>query len=731
MGGPFDALTGYELRHLPRHLARAGLCDDLHRLLRIEHEPEDRGEPDAVPRLTGRSINAWYTAVTRDGDLRGYLDHLQIANGEAEQAAETALGAGRPGTELSREFQYALSAASVRNVAANVSVRLLTSMARRGLLARNDALSYVRQIPDPRERAEGLTTLLPVLDETDTADVAGEALAAVSTVQDEFWRVGELGRLAPSLPPWMFSQAEMIAEAVGDPYYRAVALSIIGKPVGSELQSTLASRHFHRKNIMATEYELRDVAPSFRAEFAQRRAQAVTNLGAFLRRGGRDSIPSPYWLTETYAALADESEDYLTSAVSVAGTIGGQAAHMRLAAAVARRFAEAGDVAKAQALLADEVRDVTDLLLIRCELAHESVSAAEIAEQPDPWIRLRAFRARLPLLGEEDRKHIIEALLAPAANDHLTADGLVTAAPYLDHAGWEAALRAAGLLRDDEQRMRVRGALVVRGLALGRADALELLSDIGDEYWYSHTLDQVVAALVQNGRADEALPLARTAPYPHRRIGLMAACAAAMPQPGRAAVLAAARQTAAELTAPTAKARALLLLVGALEDADRADVLADAVDAALAVETGNEPLRSGAIAAIASCLARCGDVEHALDLADEITDEYWLATALQDAAGHATAAHLPRILVKARSVHARGQRGRVLTALACQYASLGVDRTALHERWREVLQTFALGERAEFLANAIGLLPVAEALGGLDTLADVVRASNTIMRWWP
>ncbi|NMO53706.1 hypothetical protein HH310_21280 [Actinoplanes sp. TBRC 11911] len=695
-------------------------------------QPEETVGAGARAALTGRSVNAWYAAVTRNGDLRLYLDHLEIATGAAEQRSRAELSAGRPASELDRELQYALSAASVRNLSANVSVRLLTTLLRRGLLSADDALSFVRQVPDPRERAEGLTTLLAVLDPDDAEDVAGEALAAVSVVPDPFWRVGELGRLVPHLPRHMAGQAELVAMSVDDAYYRAVALVTVGRDLDEELQLTLADLHFHRKNIMATEYELGEVAELFRAEFAQRSTHAVAVLGEFLPV----PIRSQYWRAETYASLADDSEEHLRSALSATGTVGGGTAFTAMARAACLHLAGTGRPDDAWALLR-EVVDPADRVVIECELAAVTGTGADVARAAaagDPWQRLHAVRALLPVLDEPGRADAVAGIIGVAPDDvntHVLAEGLVTVASYLSLSEWERAVLTEPLLADDDERMRVRGALAARGVTLGRGEALDLLDGIDDDTWFAEAVTAVVQRLTAAGQADEALRWAARAPFPHLRVALIATCARALPGAAAAAAIADARAVAGELIEPTAQARALLLLADALAGEERMAVLREAITAATTIERGNEPLRSGCIAAVTASLAGTGDIDGALDLAGAITDEHWLASALAAVAGHATAAHLPRVLAMTRSVRARRERGRALIAHVRRHAVLGSDLVTVHEGWRESLQTLALGTRAEFFYDVTGLFPVADVLGAPGALAGLVRTSRAVMRWWP
>jgi hypothetical protein len=734
MANPFDTLSEYELRHLPRHLAQAERSADLFRILRMEHEPTGSTQRG----LTYQSLNAWYSAVTGSGGVQQYLDHLAVATGVAERVTYSALNGdgGEAGMGLANEFHFALCAVSVSTAAANVSIRLLASLVRRELITRAEAMSYVRQVPDSRDRAEGLAILLEAfdddLDDEQISEIAGDALAAISTVADEFWRVGELGRLVPLLPAALLRQASAIAAAVEDPYYRLVGLAMTNSAIGPEMAAEVEALHYRRKNIMATEYSLDEVAAAFREEYTQRRAHAVATLTELVREGRAEQIASAYWLAEAYGSLADESEDYLARAVESAGGVGGQRAYYDFVRAVAVRSAEAGLLEEARAIINSGIPPLVERLTVMAQIGLPVDT--EVRDLPDPADRLRVNRARLPRLDPERRTELLDELLAAAegeGHDGHVADCLLTAAPYLDDRRWETALRAVAALGDDEQRMCVLGTLAIRGSELGRADAREVLASVRDDHWYSVALDGMVPVLLKQSAADEVLALAATSPSAHRRVMLTATVAVRLPEPARTAALDRARDIAMGFTAPTARARALVLLASVLDGPPRERALAEATDAALSIEVGYEPFRSGTLAAAAAAWAAADEVAKALELTREITDEYFLAEALIAAASSASPALLSQVLARARAVRTRREQGRVLVALARRHAVVETHPVTLHERWREALQMLALNGRDEFLHDVTGLLPVAEALEGPFVLADIARSGQDAVRWWP
>jgi len=730
------AITPYELSHIPAHLAKAGLYDDLHRLLSLENG----ASIDTTLRPAVRSMNAWYVAAMAGGDLQMYLEHLNVAASVARDQTRQALKGGQARTALRHEARYALSLAAVRNVATNMSVRLLTTMVRQGALTVEDALAYVRQIPDARDRAEGLTTVLEMLSkagsDADTpSDVATEALAAVSAIADEFWRVGELGRLAPHLPAHLGTQASSIAGTIADVSLRVMAFSMLGEPIEPALAKSVEGLPYYRR-IAATEFELTDGAQSFRAEFTQRRAHAIANLIPFVREGAGRRITSAHWLAESYAALASESEQFLDAAISAAGRVGGWAAHKALLRSVAVWLTRSGKVNTALELLTAEAQDRSERLVLECEMAVAGglpVTVAEVEAIPDPDAQLAALRSLLPLLSESEQHLAVAAVLRLTA-DRFPADGLTIVAPYLGDEGWRTAVGAARVLEDPEQRMRVIGVLAERAIALNQGDLPSVLSSllswIEDRFWYGQVVERLVPTLLEAAYPTEALRLAKTLPYPHRRAALIARCANGLTGTAREAAATSARKLAEELGTPGGRVRAKLLVAAAYPHEAEWELLDQAADLALGIEKGVEPLRSSTLASASLAFASHSQPTRALAIIDEIVDEFWRAEALTSVAEHGDVDSLEVVLESGRSLRSRSDRSRVITAVARRHAVLGSDALMLHKLWDEGLAAVALGSREECLHEIVTLLPVVAALGGFEAPAWIVAESSTTMRWW-
>jgi hypothetical protein len=171
---PLAHLTAYELRYLIAHLAAAGRDDDIHRLLRLEVTSEGT-----------KPHNAWYRAKVEHDDTEGFLADLEVAGRLADVSST-------PGLEL----RYAIVAASIRSLAANVPPPILLALVQRRIWPVAEALSHARASPRPERRCQALTTLAEALEGSPRRAVLIESIEAAREVKDEDRRgklVSELG----------------------------------------------------------------------------------------------------------------------------------------------------------------------------------------------------------------------------------------------------------------------------------------------------------------------------------------------------------------------------------------------------------------------------------------------------------------------------------------------------------------------------------------------------------
>jgi len=143
MNNPFERLGPYESRNLIAHLQVLGRCEEIDRILAME--TDERG-------------NAWFELCDHRGDVRGYLADVDRAWRLAEQRAAVDQV---PGSDCGRQVRYGLLTASVNSRALNISGPLLEALVRNDLWSSDQAMAYLRQMPQPAVRADGLRRLAP------------------------------------------------------------------------------------------------------------------------------------------------------------------------------------------------------------------------------------------------------------------------------------------------------------------------------------------------------------------------------------------------------------------------------------------------------------------------------------------------------------------------------------------------------------------------------------------
>ena len=76
-----------------------------------------------------------------------------------------------------------------------------------------------------------------------------------------------------------------------------------------------------------------------------------------------------------------------------------------------------------------------------------------------------------------------------------------------------------------------------------------------------------------------------------------------------------------------------------------------------------------------------------------------------------------------------GRRREALSALALRLTRL--SQAMLYLRWSEMLQILATRTRRDFLIALSAFVPVIEALGGAEAVAETYSAIQDVSRWWP
>jgi hypothetical protein len=185
--GRLSALSGYELRHLGRHLLESGRHDRLVRLLRLD---------------TGDGRNAWYEAKWAIDDLDGFQGDLR---GAWRSAA----------ADVGEQIGHALLAASIGGLARRLPTDLLTAMVEYGVVSPSYAVQSVRQVPGEAERATAVDALASYLPEEHLLQLFDIARG----IEAGSMRARAVAAVAPHLPQRLRSSA--VAEALDNAALRS------------------------------------------------------------------------------------------------------------------------------------------------------------------------------------------------------------------------------------------------------------------------------------------------------------------------------------------------------------------------------------------------------------------------------------------------------------------------------------------------------------------------------
>ncbi len=215
---------GYIYGNLSWHLEQAGKTEELHQLLQEETE-------------TGH--NGWYEACDRLGQTANFVTDVARAWQLAEDCAtETTLA------HVGLQCRYAFITASLNSLAANVPVKLLIALLKKGAWTSEQGLAYVLQSSNPKQKAHLLTELANHLSTNLKKLALSKALSAAGQIQDDYYRAKALSSLADKLPSELLPEAVAAARHIQDDSSRADALSSLAHKLPELLpEAVAAARH--------------------------------------------------------------------------------------------------------------------------------------------------------------------------------------------------------------------------------------------------------------------------------------------------------------------------------------------------------------------------------------------------------------------------------------------------------------------------------------------------------
>jgi hypothetical protein len=741
---------GYGLRHLVHHLVHASADSVLHGLMQLEWPRAEAVDPmESSP-----AANAWYETHRARRAFAGYALDVQRAWARAEHAPADPTGP----RSIALELRYALVAASVNSVAGNVPTELLLLLIDDDLATTAQALELAREITDARSRAEALTALVPRLTGEVRQQAVREALASVQLVPDEYWRAGELVRLAPVAGPDHSDDLIRIANGISRGWEHDIALRALAEAPAPQEAGGFT--------VMTADPRV------FAAQYLQRTRRGVTTL---LLGVGRDLagepdvrqhimasrfVRSPRWRAELLTASArtvspEDRAGILQTALSVSLTVGDREIVNSSVGSVAARLAAIGDIAAALACVADMADPEGLAQAVFAIAAHAPASqragvmqravdaAGRIGDAVARGRLLHRHAAQLgELAGDGRLDQVLESLsddwrvsvlgamaqdAAPDQRQQVLAEALTTAIsssesgraraiaeliPRLTPPLLTSARDALETIEDPEQRDQVAAALAGRLGGLGEAaGADDVMRTISDGYWLAEAQFGAACGLAASGRHDQATAVAARQAVPPLK-------AEALARAGRF-------EAAFELAdqAPDTSTRiAVLLRIGSGGTRDGTGEAGSAL-----ADVSDPTVLTPLVNSVSLALARQGRPTQALDLIRRLPDDQ-RAAALIPAAPHLADA-VPDAIALARTLRDPIQRAHALAALTPLLVAAHPMDTQDHVR--QVLRLLATGTRAELLQATSDLLPGLTALAGPQGLVDMAAAITSAARWWP
>lgn len=154
------------------------------------------------PISSGTRENTWFTVHDRVGRTTEYLADLDLARRRAEEATDRSAEAEEGARNRALEMRYALAKSSITGIAVNVPPPLMAALVQHGLWSFADAWMYSATLPTPSARASALAALARLPDEfgIDRDLLLAEARTAADAVEEAGPRAWALARLIPCVP---------------------------------------------------------------------------------------------------------------------------------------------------------------------------------------------------------------------------------------------------------------------------------------------------------------------------------------------------------------------------------------------------------------------------------------------------------------------------------------------------------------------------------------------------
>jgi hypothetical protein len=675
---------GYPLRHLAHHLCSAGRAPELHALLAAEH-----------PAGPDRAVNTWFAAHEHADSIVSYLDDLARAGRDSAASTDGELSRRRPAPSLGLEIRYALMAASITSLAASISADLLSQLIRSGVWSLQRGLDHVRRIADPGERLTALLALRSQLNADDQASIMTEALAAATTISDNFSRELALARLGQFLPPGLLGQALTAATAITHDDAQARALTRLAPHLPADLLGQALTAATAMTSDFARSRAFFGLAPYLPPDLLGKALTAATAIADDSARAFALAGLTPYVAPGDRAVMAEAqaSATAITDHYARAVALARLALHMP---ADARAAVMVMALAAASAITEEPLR--ADAL-------------AELGPRLPPELLSQALAAATAITDDINQARVLERL-APYLSPELLSQALTAAKAISSDYGRATALAGLGpRLPQELLSQALAAATAITGDYYARAEALAGLAPYVAGGEQAEILAEALAAAT-------AIPLEHTRAYQLARLGPY------LPPSLLSQALAAARA----ITGDSARSQALAGLAPYAAAGEQATVMAEALAAATAITDDNA--RCVALAGLAP-YAAAGEqatvMAEALAAATAITDDDARARALAGLGPDLTADLLSQALATATAMLDDTARAVALAGLAPHVAA-DKQATVIAEALAAATAITDASAHAQILA---GLAPYVAAEKQATVMAEALAAATAITDDYP
>ncbi len=460
---------GYIYAHLTWHMEQADQIAEIHNLLREENSE-------------GRS--GWYQAKDDLKQTEGFLEDVERVWHLAKKEFSIDLSP----ISFALQWRYALIIVSLNSLAKSIPPKLMVASIEKNLWTPDQGLTYIRQVPDLRQRAKALAILSPALPPKNLS----QALAIARDIDGEQYTAEALAGIACYFPEpiqgQLLEEALNIAQAINNADRQAEALLELVHQSTSTLLPEIMTVVRKIEKSDARSKVLMHIAPHLaelnRFETALAIMQEID--GSFYIDGFKKL--APYLVTTmlpevlTIVQSLDQEIDQLEMRVGLAPCSTETVLQETFAAVL-------------------EIKDNTIQLQMLVDLApflpeaqEEALRIARVIE--DEWARCDALARLAPYISEALLPHTIMETVDTIKDNIARANALAGLAPRLAELGqFDEALAIIQNIKDEYQKSDILVKLAPRLPEVGLERLLATVQAIEDEYWRTKAIEGVAPYL--------------------------------------------------------------------------------------------------------------------------------------------------------------------------------------------------------------------------------------------